>query len=186
MAHRLHPAQPLATGFVFTLPRQLPRRTDASAIGVQPQTDQELWVGVLSSCAAFHRGNLLVIAAQIQSPHQLPNRTYAVIVIYQLLHIHRPQEHLPTINRYQPRNSRRVAHHVRSLHTSTQPTATNFFTRSRRNVYCYSPKRSTSGTYRSSQHSAPCDAAGERQALLCFHIYLRCPLGFSKPPKVLK
>src|SRR5438445_3277110 len=131
MAHRLHPAQPLATGFVFTLPRQLPRRTDASAIGVQPQTDQELWVGVLSSCAAFHRGNLLVIAAQIQSPHQLPNRTYAVIVIYQLLYIHRPQEHLPTINRYQPRNSRRVAHHVRSLHTSTQPTATNFFTRSR-------------------------------------------------------
>src|SRR5438445_3439236 len=138
MAHRLHPAQPLATGFVFTLPRQLPRRTDASAIGVQPQTDQELWVGVLSSCAAFHRGNLLVIAAQIQSPHQLPNRTYAVIVIYQLLHIHRPQEHLPTINRYQPRNSRRVAHHVRSLHTSTQPTATNFFTRSRRDVFCAS------------------------------------------------
>jgi hypothetical protein len=100
MTHKLQPAQPLATRFVFALPRQFARRTNPAAVGVQPQTDQQLRIGVLSSGTALHRRDLRVIQPQIQPPHQLPNRTHAVLLLHQLLYIHGAQEKLPAINRY--------------------------------------------------------------------------------------
>ena len=45
----------------LALPRQFARRTDTPAVCVQPQTDQQLWVGVLPSSATFHRGDLGVV-----------------------------------------------------------------------------------------------------------------------------
>src|SRR6266404_2208216 len=62
--------------------------------------------------------NLRVIQAQIQPPHQIPNRTYAVLFLYQLLHIYCSQQHLPPIYRYQPWNTVLCSLHARSLHTS--------------------------------------------------------------------
>jgi len=61
MTDRLQPAQPLAARFVFALPRQFACRTDPAAVGVQPQTDQQLRVRVLPPRATFHRCDLGVI-----------------------------------------------------------------------------------------------------------------------------
>src|SRR5271169_1755747 len=119
MAHRLQPAQPLATRFVFALPRQLARRTDPPAVGVQPQTDQKLRIGVLASRVALHGSDLRVIQTQIQPPDQLPNPTHAVLWLYQLLNIHGAQQQLPPIDRYQSRNTSVRAVHARTLHTAT-------------------------------------------------------------------
>jgi hypothetical protein len=84
---------------------------------------------VLSPGTALHRRDLRVIPPQIQSPDQLPNRTHGVLLLYQLLYIHRSQEKLPAINRHKSGNSGLVVAHARSLHNAT-PSDVNFFTRS--------------------------------------------------------
>ena len=135
MTDSLQTAQPLAARLILALPRQFPRRTDSAAVGVQPQTDQQLRVGVLASRAAFHCGDLRMIQAQIQSPNQLPNGAHTVVLIYQLLHVHSAQKHLSAINRYQSRNCGFVVDHARSLHIAASSERFNFFTRSRRDVF---------------------------------------------------
>jgi hypothetical protein len=133
MTNGLQPAHPLAARLILALPRQFTRRTDPAAVGVQPQTDQQLRVGMLASGAAFHCGDLRMIQAQIQSPNQFPNGAHTVLVIYQLLH--GVQKQLSAINRYQSRNSGLVVDHARSLHIAASSEGFDFFTRSRRNVF---------------------------------------------------
>ncbi len=95
---RLQPAQPLQRRFIFAPPRHLARRADPAAVGIQPQTDQNLRIGMLSPRPALHRGDRGIIPAQIQPPHQLPNRPRRVIFLNQSLHIDRPHHHLPPIH----------------------------------------------------------------------------------------
>src|SRR5271156_2934583 len=101
MTDQLQSAQPLAARLMLTLTRQLARRTDTTAIGVQPQADQQPRVGVLASRVSFHCGNLLMIATQIQPPHQLPDRSHAMVFVDKLLDIHASQYKLLPINRNQ-------------------------------------------------------------------------------------
>ena len=66
MADRFQTAQPWETRFELALPPHLARRTDATAVGIQPHPDQQLRIGVLAPGVALHRSNLCVIKAQIQ------------------------------------------------------------------------------------------------------------------------
>ena len=83
MTDRLQRAQPLKGRFIFAPPRHLARRTDAAAVGIEPETDQNLGIGVISPRPPLHRADLGIIPAQIQPPHQLPNRARAVIFLNQ-------------------------------------------------------------------------------------------------------
>jgi len=56
----------LLQAFDLTHRRHLPRRTDAAAVGVQPQTDQQLRVRMLAPGVALDRSNLRVIKVQVQ------------------------------------------------------------------------------------------------------------------------
>src|SRR6266852_4667036 len=76
---------------------------------------------MLAPGAAFHRGDLRMIQAQIQSSHQLPNGAHSVLVIYQPLYVHGAQQQLSAINRYQSRNSGLVVDHACSLHIAASP-----------------------------------------------------------------
>ena len=58
MTNGLQPAQPLAARLILALPGQFTRRIDPAAVGVQPQTDQQLWLGIFASGAAFYRSDL--------------------------------------------------------------------------------------------------------------------------------
>jgi hypothetical protein len=64
---------------------------DPPAVGVQPQADQQLRVGVLASGVPFDRRNLGVIGAQVQPPHQFPNQARAVVLPDQPIDIHTVQ-----------------------------------------------------------------------------------------------
>ena len=91
-------AQPLKGRLVFAPPRHLAPRTDAAAIGIQPETDQDLRVGMIAPRPPLHRGDGGIIAAQIQPPHQLPNRARGVICLNQPLHLDGPHHHLAAIH----------------------------------------------------------------------------------------
>jgi hypothetical protein len=91
-------AQPLKGRLVFAPPRHLARRTDAAAVGIQPETDQDLRVGVIAPRPPLHRGDGGIIPAQIQPPHQLPNRARGVIFLNQPLHLDGAQHHLAAIH----------------------------------------------------------------------------------------
>src|SRR5260370_11741008 len=116
MTHRLQSTQPLAARLILALPRQFPRRTDAPAVSVQPQANQQSRVGVLTPSDSFDSGNLLMIAAQVQAPRQFPDRSDAVVFVHQLLNIHTSKNKLSAINRNQARNCGRLVRHERSLH----------------------------------------------------------------------
>src|SRR6202035_1769898 len=122
VADRLQPAQPLAARLVLALSRQLARRTNATAVGVNPQADQQLRVGVLPPGAPFHCLDLRVIVAQVQAADQLPDQTRTMIFVDQLLDIDAAQHKLLSIDRGESRFSRHtVVAHIRSL-----PTLANF------------------------------------------------------------
>ena len=53
---------------------------------------------MLSPRPPFHRGDGGIIPAQIQPPHQLPNRARGVIFLNQPLHLNRPHHHLTPIH----------------------------------------------------------------------------------------
>jgi len=95
---RVQRAQPLKRRFIFTPPRHLARRTDAATVGVQPEADQNLRVGVIAPRPPLHRGDFGIIAAQIQPPDQLPNRARGVIFLNQSLHLDGAQHHLAAIH----------------------------------------------------------------------------------------
>src|ERR1700680_3938730 len=113
MADHLQTAQPLQSRFELTLPLDLTSRTDASAVGVQPQADHQLRVRVFAPSAAFDRCNLRIIETQVQSPYHFPKRTRTVILVDQLLNIDRAQQDLPAINGNESWSGRRH----RILHT---------------------------------------------------------------------
>ena len=116
VADRLQPAQPLAPRLVLTLPRQFARRTDPTAIRVNPQADQQLRIGVLSPSPPFDRLNLRVVAAQVQPADQLPDQTCAVVFVDQLLDIDAAQYKLLSIDGGKSRYRwQAVVAHVRSL-----------------------------------------------------------------------
>src|SRR5258708_20877994 len=106
MADCFQTAQPFEPRFVLALPRYLARRTDAPAIGVQPQADQQLRIRMLPPSMALHRSNLRMIQSQFQPAYQFPNRTRPVVLVAQILTIAVPQQHLPAINRNQSRTWR--------------------------------------------------------------------------------
>src|SRR5260370_33772207 len=124
MTTRLQSTQPLAARLILALPRQFPRRTDAPAVSVQPQANQQSRVGVLTPSDSFDSGNLLMIAAQVQAPGQFPDRSDAGVFVHQLLNIHTSKNKLLAINRNQARNCGRLVRHERSLPTPHhQPSA---------------------------------------------------------------
>jgi hypothetical protein len=112
----------LAARLVLALSRQLARRTNATAVPVNPQADQQLRIGVLPPGAPFHRLDLREIKAQIQSSDQLPDQTRAMIFVDQPLDIDAAQHKLISIDGGKSRFSRHaVVAHIRSL-----PTPANF------------------------------------------------------------
>src|SRR5712692_201882 len=98
MIHRLQTRQPLIGRMIFAAPLDLARRTHTLAVGVNPQTDQQLRIESRPPRFTFHRLDRRAEPAQVQPPHQLPNCSRRVVGFNQLLHIHRPQHHLPAIH----------------------------------------------------------------------------------------
>lgn len=103
LADRLQPAQPLAARFVLALSRQLARRTDPTAVGVNPQADQQLRVGVFPPGAPFHRLDPRVIEARVKPPDQLPDQARGVICLDQPFDIDAAQNKLLSIDGSQSR-----------------------------------------------------------------------------------
>src|SRR5260370_42615471 len=58
MTHRMQSTQPLAARLILALPRQFPRRTDATAVSVQPQPNKQSRVRFLTPTTSFASANL--------------------------------------------------------------------------------------------------------------------------------
>src|SRR6266852_6673957 len=145
MADCFQTTQPLQTRFVLALPRYLARRTDAAAIGVQPQADQQARIRMLAPSMALHRSNLRMIESQVQPANQFPNGTRTVVLVDQVLNIDGTQQNLPAINRNQPRTWRhRSIGHSHSVRTFIDcaivllSLSVDFFTASCPRIYCAS------------------------------------------------
>src|SRR5258708_26993784 len=84
--------------FPLAAPRPIPRRPDAVAVSVNPQTDQQPGIGGGPPAFLFTALDALVEAVQIQASDQFPDRPRRMIFPDQLFHIHRPPPHLLTID----------------------------------------------------------------------------------------
>src|SRR5713101_2321251 len=98
VVHGFASRQPLQRRLPLAASSYFPRRPDALAVSVNPQTDQQ--PGIVGGPPAFLFAALdaLVEAVQIQAPDQFPNRPRRMIFADQLFHIHRPPNHMLTID----------------------------------------------------------------------------------------
>src|SRR5712692_5869516 len=120
VVHFLQSGQPLEGRVVLAAPRHFARRTDPLAVGVHPQTDQQLRIERRPPaffCAAL---DPLVEPAQIHTPDQRPDRPRRMILADQSLYVHRTPAHLLPVH---PSDQRLVAHiflaHAASLRHTT-------------------------------------------------------------------
>jgi len=68
------------------------------AVGVDPQADQQLRIESRAPAGFFAARNARVEALQIQASHQIPDGPRHVVLLDQLLHIHRSPAHLLAVD----------------------------------------------------------------------------------------
>src|ERR1700692_1696207 len=98
IVHFLPPRQPLERRIVRTPPGPFSRRTNPLAIGVHPQTDQQLRIN--RRPASFLRAALdgLIKGVQVSAPYQCPNSSRRMVFADQVFYIHGPPTHLLSVH----------------------------------------------------------------------------------------
>ena len=106
------PCQPLVGGMVAAAPIHFPRRTDLFAVGLNPQTDQQVRIEGRTPRHPLHRAHVGGVARPVQLARQFSHRPRQVVGLHQLLHVRRPEHQLVPVHRLEANGSR-------SLNSST-------------------------------------------------------------------
>jgi hypothetical protein len=116
VVHFLQLRQPLERGIVPTAPCHFPCRTNPSAIGLDPQTDQQL--RIQRRPPAFLRTALhgSIKRTQVQPPYQDSNGSRRMVFVDEFLHIHGPPTHLLSVH---VANQRLPAGHIFLAHAAS-------------------------------------------------------------------
>ena len=88
--NQIHTSEPLKRRIDFTQAGNLPRRSNPTAVGVDPNGNEQTRVKCASPCRAFEGVNTLIKGVQIQLSNELPDRACRVFGADQLLNINRP------------------------------------------------------------------------------------------------
>src|SRR5260370_604645 len=98
VVHLVEAGAPLERGIVLAASRHFPRRANPLAVGVRPQTNQQLRIKRWSP-AFFHAAlDALVEVTQIHTPDQRPERPRWMVFTDQPLHINGPPAHLLSVH----------------------------------------------------------------------------------------